>query len=418
MQIKRYSLLEFIPEKIYVEKELNHNRIFELNNKPIYDGHIIYICHRAIRAKDNFALQFVLQKSKELNLPIKIIHPLKKYEYEPKNEFIKRQIESFQNSFPNFFILENSYQKFLQETKISFIVTDFNPLESTAFFRDFPFKVYEIDGHNLIPARYISDKQEYAAVTIRKKIYLEISNFLTEFDNDFFIKTEADYMLDYFIKNRLPFYEKFKNDPSKNVLSGLSRYINLGFISCQRIALEIIKSNVSENNKEAFLEELVVRKELAENFCLYCNEFKSYKCIPDWAKKSLNIHKNDLREYQYTQKELELGKTHDQLWNATQHQLIKEGSIHSYLRMYWAKKIMEWSINAESALKTAIYINDKYSYDSPSPNGYTGILWALGGLHDRPFMDWKVTGKIRRMTYNSLKRKYNLKQYIDLYNEI
>ena len=213
----------------------------------------------------------------------------------------------------------------------------------------------------------------------------------------------------------MQYYAEYKNDISKDVLSGLSKYINLGFISSQRVALEVIKSGVNYINKEVFLEELIVRKELADNFCLYNKQFKSFKGIPSWAKNSLKCHKEDFRPYIYTMEELESAKTHDNLWNATQNQLKREGIIHGYLRMYWAKKILEWTISADVALKIAIYLNDKYAYDAPSANGYVGILWAIAGLHDRAFVDYSITGKIRRMTYDSLKRKYDLGAYLNKY---
>ena len=209
-----------------------------------------------------------------------------------------------------------------------------------------------------------------------------------------------------------------KNNPEINVISGLSKYMNLGFISPQRVALEVIKADTNTENKETFLEELIVRKELAENFCLYAKNFTDFSSVPQWAKTSLQNHKYDIRPYIYTLRELENAQTHDKLWNGTQIQLLKEGTIHSYLRMYWAKKILEWTNNPEEALYTAIYLNDKYAYDSPSPNGYTGILWALGALHDRAFADFPVTGKIRRMTYDSIKRKYNLNNYIEKFNKL
>lgn len=261
----------------------------------------------------------------------------------------------------------------------------------------------------------MSDKQEYSAVTLRRKIYHNIYQFLTEFDNILDEKVEADYVLEDFIENKLPNYAQLKNDPSKNVLSGLSKYLNLGFISSQRAAIEVIKSKTTDENKEAFLEELIVRKVLADNFCLYCNDFKSFECVPDWAKISLKNHTHDFKPYIYSVEELENAKTHDKLWNATQIQLIKEGIIHGYLRMYWAKKIIEWAMSPEEALKIVIYLNDKYAYDAPSANGYVGILWVLGSLHDRAFMDYPITGKTRRMTYNSIKKKYDLAEYIKKY---
>ena len=112
----------------------------------------------------------------------------------------------------------------------------------------------------------------------------------------------------------------------------------------------------------------------------------------------------------------EKAQTQDKLWNASQNQLIKEGKIHGYLRMFWAKKIFEWSISPEEALKIAIYLNDKYAYDAPSSNGYVSILWAIAGLHDRAFQEYPVTGKIRRMTLNSLKTKFDVEEYIGRYS--
>ena len=148
---------------------------------------------------------------------------------------------------------------------------------------------------------------------------------------------------------------------------------------------------------------------------MYAKNFKDFSSVPAWAKMSLESHKYDLRAYTYLLRELENAKTHDNLWNAAQIQLIKEGRIHGYLRMYWAKKILEWTSAPEEALEIAMYLNDKYAYDSPSANGYVGILWAIGGLHDRAFVDYPVTGKIRRMTYDSMKRKYNFSDYIKRY---
>ena len=164
-----------------------------------------------------------------------------------------------------------------------------------------------------------------------------------------------------------------------------------------------------------FLEELIIRKELADTFCFYAKSFKDFSSIRNWARTSLIKHENDLRSYIYSLDELKNAQTHDRLWNATQNQLIKDGVIHSYLRMYWAKKIMEWTNSSQIALKFAIYLNDEYAYDAPSANGYVGILWAIGGLHDRAFMDYPITGKIRRMTYKSIKNKYDLVKYIEKY---
>lgn len=418
-RIVKNTLLNYIPQNFEVENFVNPVRVFDFNNKPIPKGKIVYLCEREIRIKDNFSLQFALQKSKELNLPLKIIHPKINYEHLPKEKFIIRQLIQVQQNFAklnlDFEIIDTTPLAIIKTINPSLLIIDFNPILKRTWLKNVDFKVIEIDGHNIVPARYVSDKQEYSAATIRAKIYHNIYPFLSEFNNLTTEKVEADYVLEDFIKSKLANYAKFKNNPSKNILSGLSKYLNLGFISSQRVAIDVIKSRASAENKEAFLEELIVRKELADNFCLYANSFKDFSGISSWAKMSLNNHKFDIRPYIYTMEELESATTHDNLWNATQNQLKREGIIHGYLRMYWAKKILEWTISADVAFKIAIYLNDKYAYDAPSANGYIGILWAIGGLHDRAFTDYPVTGKIRRMAYNAIKRKCDLSNYLKKY---
>lgn len=422
--IVKNTLLNYLPYLIKLEKSVNPLRIFEYNNKPIKNnGPIIYLIERELRVKDNFALQFAIQKSKELNTNLKIIHKKITPKTVSKRNFLDRQILQTAKNFLalnfNFEIFKGSNIKlinYITSLQPGMLIIDFNPILKRDYLKNFDFKVMEIDGHNIIPAHFISNKQEYNAATLRKKIYNNISYFLTEYNNIIQFKTEADYILEDFIKNKLENYAQLKNNPDKNVLSNLSKYLNLGFISPQRVALEIIKSKATNENKEAFLEELIIRQELADNYCLYSQDFKSLKNIPLWAKKSLINHKNDLRIYNYTRTDFENAKTHDKLWNATQNQLKTKGTIHGYLRMYWAKKILEWSKTPNDALKTAIFLNDKYAFDAPSANGYVGILWAIGGLHDRAFQDWFVTGKIRRMTFNSISKKIDIKNYIKTYS--
>ncbi len=421
-KIIKNTLLNYIPTYFEIESAdiINPARIFGVNNKPIKSGKVIYLCEREIRAKDNFALQFAIQKSKEFNLPLKVIHPKINYDILNKQNFLDNQIKQTQNLFSvlniDFKITENKPYKIINSLNPAMLIIDFNPILKRDYLKKINCKIYEIDGHNILPARYISDKQEYSAATMRRKIYYNIYPFLTEFDNMTLEKVEADLVLDDFIRHKLPYYSKLKSDPSANVLSGLSKYLNLGFISSQRVALEVIKSNVSDIDKEAFLEELIIRKELSDNFCYYTKNFKDFSEIPNWAKISLKLHKYDIRSYVYSIEELENANTHDRLWNATQIELLNNGTIHGYLRMYWAKKIMEWTQSPIQALKLAIYLNDKYAYDAPSSNGYVGILWAIGGLHDRAFTDYPVTGKIRRMTYDSIRKKYDLNNYISKYN--
>jgi deoxyribodipyrimidine photo-lyase len=231
-----------------------------------------------------------------------------------------------------------------------------------------------------------------------------------------------------FIKNRLADYAADRNNPNVDGQSNLSPYLHFGQISSLRVALELTKNHMPLLIKEvrlaryegtptiadsidAFLEELIVRKELADNYCNNNVNYKNYDGIKDWAKKSLEEHIHDKREYEYSLKDLESFKTHDDAWNSAQAQLSKTGKMHGYMRMYWAKKILEWSPSPKIAIKHANYLNDHYSIDGGDPNGYVGVLWSIGGLHDRPWFEQPIFGKIRYMNYNGLKNKFDVEAY-------
>jgi deoxyribodipyrimidine photo-lyase len=157
---------------------------------------------------------------------------------------------------------------------------------------------------------------------------------------------------------------------------------------------------------------MVVRKELSDNFCYYNDNYDSLQGAPAWALASLSKHANDERQYLYSKEQFENAQTHDQAWNAAQIQLRKQGKIHGYMRMYWAKKVLEWSTSADEAFKTLVYLNDFYSLDGGDPNGYVGILWSVAGLHDRPWGERSVYGTIRCMVYDGLRRKFPIEEYI------
>ena len=356
-RIVKNTLLNYIPTNFVIEKAINPARIFELNNKPVKNGKIIYLCEREVRAKDNFALQFALQNSKELNLPLKIIHPKIYYEYNPKQKFIDSQIAQAEKQFKNigldFEVIEKTPAEIIKSLKPALIILDFNPILKRDYLKNADFKIYEVDGHNIIPARFVSDKQEYSAATLRRKIYYNIYPFLTEFDNLTTEKVEADYVLEDFIKNKLPHYAEYKNDMSKNVLSGLSKYLNLGFISSQRVALEVIKSGVKDINKEVFLEELIVRKELADNFCLYSKNYKDFTSIPNWAKVSLENHMYDIRPYIYSPEELENAKSDEDNEAIIEKFLLDDLKfvfdstklgIPVYYQVYYAMQVAVWEV--------------------------------------------------------------------------
>jgi deoxyribodipyrimidine photo-lyase len=210
----------------------------------------------------------------------------------------------------------------------------------------------------------------------------------------------------------LEFYDERRNDPGANAQSGLSPYLHFGQISAQRVALEAEKYDRHLPSQESFLEELIVRRELSDNFCYYNDRYDSFDGFPDWARKTLNDHRSDPREHLYVLEILEAAGTHDPLWNAAQKEMVTGGKMAGYMRMYWAKKILQWSISPETALTDAIYLNDRYSLDGNDPNGYTGVAWSIGGVHDRPWFEREIFGKVRYMSQAGCRRKFNVERYI------
>jgi deoxyribodipyrimidine photo-lyase len=178
------------------------------------------------------------------------------------------------------------------------------------------------------------------------------------------------------------------------------------------VALEVQRFDSDTQAQEEFLEELIVRRELTDNFCLYNEQYDSFDGFPNWARATLDEHRADPRAYLYSRDDFESGQTHDDLWNAAQGQMVATGRMHGYMRMYWAKKILEWTVSPEVALETAIYLNNKYQLDGNDPNGYVGVAWSIGGVHDRPWFERDIFGKVRYMSYDGCRRKFDVDQYI------
>jgi len=277
----------------------------------------------------------------------------------------------------------------LQQGEAGLLVTDFDPLRVKrhwhyAVANMAEVQCVEVDAHNIIPCRHVSQKQEYAAYTIRPKIEKLLHEFLHEFpeievsgqnvnatpnDWDALHKSlrvddtvkevawihpgekSAAAMLVDFIETRLPRYHLDRNDPNLDAVSMMSPYLHFGQISPQRVALAVRESKSPQEAKNAYLEELIVRRELSDNFCLYNDNYDKVEGFPHWAAKTLNEHRHDTREYTYSLEELERGQSHEPLWNAAQRQMVHTGRMHGYMRMYWAKKILEWTENPEQAME-------------------------------------------------------------------
>jgi deoxyribodipyrimidine photo-lyase len=315
-----------------------------------------------------------------------------------------------------------------------------------------------VDTHNIVPIWSASEKQEYAARTLRPKIHKQVQKYLCEPDaitkhphdwpnkalipftevveifNDRLSQVPqnntkiaftpgevaAKKELTLFISERFAGYATARNNPALDKLSNMSPYLHFGQISSLRIILEagraLLKDASLQADYDALFEELVVRKELSDNFCYYNQNYASLSGAPAWAQMTLAKHNSDKREFIYTKEQFEHAQTHDDAWNAAQRQLRATNKIHGYMRMYWAKKVLEWSETPEEAHQTLLYLNDFYSLDGGDPNGYVGILWSIAGLHDRPWGERPVYGTIRSMVYGGLKRKFDIQAYIDYYS--
>lgn len=435
-----------------------------LNPHTYAAGPIVYWMSRDQRVKDNWALLKAVEAAKQHGVPVAVIFNLvpeflgaTQRQYDFMLQGLSEVAAALETKHIPFFVLlgepEKTIAAFVKAHKVGMLVTDFSPLKKGRQWRESLAKslsipMMEVDAHNIVPVWVASPKQEIGARTLRPKVQRLLPEFLTEFpalahhplkwphkvpkhdwsDIERSLKVDtsvavvswikpgekaAHKALQAFIADRLPHYDADRNDPTKLAQSDLSPYLHFGQLSAQRVALNVERSKTTTKAKDSFLEELIIRRELSDNFCFYQPEYDTPQCFPGWAQKSLHHHLKDKREFLYTLKELETAKTHDPLWNAAQIEMVKRGKMHGYLRMYWAKKILEWTPNPETAMKHAIYLNDKYEIDGRDPNGYTGIAWSIGGIHDRPWFDRPIFGVIRYMSYNGAKSKFDVDAYIE-----
>ena len=312
-------------------------------------------------------------------------------------------------------------------------------------------RVVQVESDVTIPLAVVSDKAEYAARTIRPKIHKHFRNYLIEVkkisvktpslnlhirgmdlaDIDGILRklsldrsvpavsvlykggtSAALKTFDDFLTDRLKHYAVHSNQPQTDDISHMSPYLHFGQISPLYLALQVQSAdNSMQEAKDAYIEELVVRRELAINFANYTENYDSYACIPAWAQKSLREHRKDKREFIYTRKQLENARTHDEYWNAAMREMKFTGFMHNYMRMYWGKKILEWSKTPEHAFRTTLAINNKYFLDGRDPNSYTGVAWVFG-IHDRAWFERPIFGKIRYMAASGLERKCDIKGYV------
>jgi deoxyribodipyrimidine photo-lyase len=315
---------------------------------------------------------------------------------------------------------------------------------------DIPY--FAVDSSCIVPMRTLP-KREFAAYTIRPKIHRALPRywkpadtirvkrrydmsqcpFHSEVRPDRIAELVASCEIDHsvppalsceggrraaerrfetFLAENLRRYARDRNNPSAHATSELSPYLHFGQISSLEIALRTADYAKAHKLIDVeYLEELIVRRELAFNCALYSDDPVSFANLPDWAQETMRSHARDKRPYLYTRDQLERAETSDELWNASQRELLLRGKIHGYYRMYWGKKMIEWSATYQDALDTMVYLHDRYALDGRDPNTYTNILWCFG-LHDRAWGERAVFGKIRYMSFEGMKRKTDWEGYV------
>jgi len=318
--------------------------------------------------------------------------------------------------------------------------------------RQAPCQMVQVESDVVVPVDVVTDKEQYAARTIRPRINRHRQAYLKQLQQSAVkhsslklklptgpvvdvsdvdaalagmkidrsvrrVKTyiggerEAQRLLDDFVRNTLAVYAEQRNEPADNRVSHMSPYLHFGQISPVDIALKVQRSGLAEEVIEPYLEELIVRRELSMNFVLHNPRYDSYDCLPDWAKATLRQHSRDKREYTYTREQFELAQTHDEYWNAAQMEMVTTGKMHNYMRMYWGKKILEWSADPAEAFDIALWLNNRYQLDGRDANSFTGIAWCFG-KHDRPWTEREIFGTVRYMNANGLKRKFDIDAYV------
>jgi deoxyribodipyrimidine photo-lyase len=443
-----------------------------LNDEAVRAGahYVLYWAQMNRRVESNHALLYAAGRANELGLPLLVYEGLTCSYREANDRMHTFILEGVPETARRLAKLGIGYCFYLRRTSAdendvlyrlaadaALLVSDDYPCFIAARHnRTVPAKIgipyVAVDSSCIVPMS-LFEKREYAAYTIRPKIHRFLPQFLHETPQiriknrwkssipDFHTEVSAGEIpalvasceinhaikpsisfrggraaaethLEHFTEKNLRRYARERNQPCAHATSALSPYLHFGMISALEVALAVRRH--AEEQKliaDEFLEELIVRRELAFNFARHANPPDLLSNLPDWARETLRKHAGDKRDPCYTREAFENARTHDDLWNACQKELLLRGRIHGYYRMYWGKKIIEWSPTCQDALETMVLLHDRYAIDGRDPNTYTGILWCFG-LHDRPWQERPVFGMVRYMSYDGMKRKTGVEEYL------
>jgi len=443
---------------------IHKERVKTLNNREMKKGaYVLYWMQASQGAEYNHALEYAIQTANELRQPTIAFFGItdhfpeaneRHYTFmleglrEVKHSLEKRGIQMVVlHKSPELGAIQLAKQASLAIVDRGYLRIQKEWRNSAANLMGCP--LIQVESDVIVPVEKASPKEEYSAATLRPKIKKKLDDYLVplmqtdpavdslslEFDSldiedvgktisklriDRSVKKVSSFRggtkdakrhLKIFLEDKLDHFPERRNDPTMDYLSHTSPYLHFGQISPLFIALEALKTK--GKGREAFLEELIVRRELSMNFVFYNERYDSYGAVPEWAKKTLRDHRKDKRPYLYRLEELEAAETHDPYWNAAQKEMVVKGKMHGYMRMYWGKKILEWSKTPEEAFQVALSLNNKYELDGRDPNGFAGVAWCFG-KHDRPWGERTIFGNVRYMNDKGLKRKFDADRYVQM----
>jgi deoxyribodipyrimidine photo-lyase len=447
-------------------RRIREERVQDLNEVAVRDGdYVLYWMQSSQRAEQNHALEYAVRRANEMGQRLLVVFGLTD-DYPEANlrhyafmlEGLKDAQETLEGRGIKMVVRKGSPDEVAIDAgkNASLIVTDRGYMRPQKWWREKVARqvgclVTQVESDVVVPVELASGKQEHAARTLRPRIgeYLEdflvaltptklekqstnmqangldlsdIDGVLDGLDLDRSVgalshlytggTSEAKKMFRRFLKNGFDGYVVHRNQPQTDDVSHMSKYLHFGHISPIWLALEARRSKTTKDNIESFVEELVVRRELSMNFVFYNDDYDSFSNLPGWAKETLREHKDDEREHVYTRKQLENAQTHDEYWNAAMREMVYTGYMHNYMRMYWGKKILEWSNTPEHAYRTTLYLNNKYFLDGRDPNSFANVAWVFG-QHDRGWTEREVFGKVRYMSAGGLERKTKPEQYVE-----
>jgi deoxyribodipyrimidine photo-lyase len=443
---------------------LHEQRIQTLNREDLSRGeYVLYWMQASQRGEDNHALEHAICRANQLNLPVVACFGLAE-DYPDANErhfaFLLEGLAETRQTLAErgvcLVVARRSPVELVESLvdRATLVVCDRGYLRHQVQWRRqvarLAVRVVQVESDVVVPVEAASNKQEYAARTLRprhQKLWdaflqpvpryelnrdclgwdlggietIDVDTILGQLRIDRSVaRTEAyrggasraQGLLGAFVRHKLADYAEHRSDPSLHIESDMSPYLHFGQISPIRVALAIRDADAPQHAKDAYLEELLIRRELAINFVTFCREYDSYKAIPGWARTTLRAHKRDAREYVYTKKQFEQAGTHDPYWNAAMTEMIKTGKMHNYMRMYWGKKIIEWTNTPQTAWRWMLEWNNKYFLDGRDPASYANVAWCFG-LHDRPWRERAVFGTVRYLSAGGLERKFDIQSYCD-----